>query len=232
MVELVGKILKVFADNNLFDEGVELIGSWCFQMYRKHLGAKTFPLRTQDIDFLIPNPFRGENHPDFIKQLEDLGFTCDFKRDGSLYLWNADIKIEFITPEKGSGLHNSGRIKKLGLTAIPLRYVTLLLDDPIVVKDRGIDISLPNPANFCLHKLIVASRRRTIEKNIKDLQQAICTSVIVDDKRIKELFTSLPRKWKQAILRMLKKAEKELSLYDEEISELEFTLQIENESTM
>lgn len=52
MIEIIRKILKIFADNNLFEEGVELIGSWCFQLYQRHLGAKDFPLRTQDIDFL------------------------------------------------------------------------------------------------------------------------------------------------------------------------------------
>ncbi|MBU4304379.1 MAG: nucleotidyltransferase domain-containing protein [Candidatus Omnitrophica bacterium] len=57
MVKLIESILKVFADNHLFDEGVELIGSWCFQLYQKHLDAKNFPLRTLDIDFLVPNPF-------------------------------------------------------------------------------------------------------------------------------------------------------------------------------
>lgn len=72
MIDLVGKILRVFADNDLFEEGVELIGSWCFQLYKERLGAKDFPLRTQDIDFLVPNPFYGKAHEDFIKQIEAL----------------------------------------------------------------------------------------------------------------------------------------------------------------
>jgi len=97
VVRIIDEILKVFADNNLFDEGVELIGSWCFQLYQKHLGAMNFPLRTQDIDFLIPNPFSGKEHADFIRQLKELGFSHDFKSDGSVYLWNAELKIEFIT---------------------------------------------------------------------------------------------------------------------------------------
>ena len=63
MVEIVQKILKVFADNGLFDEGVELIGSWCFKLYQKHLGVEKFPLTTPDIDFLIPTPFYGKEHP-------------------------------------------------------------------------------------------------------------------------------------------------------------------------
>ena len=90
MVRLIDDILKVFARNNLFDEGVELIGSWCFHLYQKHLGVQSFPLRTQDIDFLIPNPFKGKKHQDFIKELESLGFSCEHKRDASIYLWSVD----------------------------------------------------------------------------------------------------------------------------------------------
>jgi hypothetical protein len=36
MFEIIQRILKVFADNGLFDEGVELIGSWCFSLYQRH----------------------------------------------------------------------------------------------------------------------------------------------------------------------------------------------------
>lgn len=225
MIKPVKRILKVFDDNNLFDEGVELIGSWCFQLYQRHLGAKSFPLRTQDIDFLIPNPFQGKDHLNFIRQLEDLGFSCDFNRDGSIYLWNAELKIEFITPEKGKGSDNSIRIKKLGLNAIPLRFTALLLDNPITITEDGIKILIPSPTNFCLHKFIIASRRRKKDKVLKDLQQAICTSVIVDTKEIQELFESLPKKWKQAILRMLDKSKRELPILNEEIDKLESTLQ-------
>ena len=225
MIKEFTDIIRVLSDNNLFDEGVELIGSWCFQLYQKHLGAKSFPLRTQDIDFLIPNPFRGKEHPDLVEQLEKLGYKTDFRRDGSLYLWNADFKIEFITPEKGRGVNHSIRIKKLGLNAIPLRFVALLLDNPITIMDGNIKVLIPNPVNFCLHKLIIASRRRKIDKSLKDLQQAICTSVIVDSTEVQKLFVSLPRKWKMAIANMLEKSARELPLLKEEIEKLQSTLQ-------
>ncbi len=225
MVNLIARILKVFADNQLFDEGVELIGSWCFQLYQKYLGASYFPLRTQDIDFLIPNPFQGKEHADFIQQLEGLGFNRDFKRDGSLYLWNAELKIEFITPEKGRGVDSSIKIKKLGINAIPLRFVAFLLDSPITIVENGIKIRVPNPANFCLHKLIIASRRRKIDKSLKDLQQAICTSVIVDRKDMQKLFRSLPKGWRKSISRILEKAKQEFPLLSEEVDNLSLTLQ-------
>lgn len=225
MVESIINILKVFNDNNLFNEGVELIGSWCFQLYQKHLGAKNFPFRTQDIDFLIPNPYRGKEHTDLMNQLKNLGFNIDFNRDGSVFLWNAEIKIEFITPEKGRGVDNAIKVKKLGINAIPLRFVILLLDNPITIEEKGIKILVPNPVNFCLHKLIIASRRRKIEKSLKDLQQAICTSVILDKKETQELFVLLPRKWKKAIIKMLEKAREVLPLLKEETEKLQFTLQ-------
>lgn len=228
MVERIERILKVFADNHLFDEGVELIGSWCFQLYQKHLGAKSFPLRTQDIDFLIPNPFYGREHTDFIQQLEDLGFNIDFKRDGSIYLWNSELKIEFITPEKGRGDDTSIKIKKLGINAIPLRFVALLLDNPIRITEGGIKILVPHPANFCLHKLVIASRRRKNDKSLKDLQQAICTSEILNKEELSKLFSSLPRKWKQAILRMIEKSKNEFPLFIEQIEKLEVTLREDN----
>jgi len=227
VIKIVERILKVFADNNLFEEGVELIGSWCFRLYQRHLGVKKFPFRTPDIDFLIPNPFHGKDHHGFIKQLEDLGFNYDFRSDGSLYLWNADLKIEFITVEKGRGTDASIKFKKLELSAIPLRFVSLLLDRPITITESGINILIPNPTNFCLHKLIIASRRRKIDKSLKDLQQAIYTSVIVDTKETQKLFIKLPKKWKRAILKMLETSKRELPMLIREIDKLEFTLQNE-----
>ncbi len=225
MVEIVREILKVFSDNNLFNEGVELIGSWCFKLYQKHLGVKSFPLRTPDIDFLIPDPFYGKERLNFLEQLEKLGFKTDFNRDGSIYLWNSELKIEFITAEKGRGSDAAIMIKKLGISAIPLRHVSFLLDKPITINDEGIKILVPAPSRFCLHKLIIASRRRKLDKKLKDLEQAIHTSMIVDKKEMQELFKSLPKKWKAAILKILGKAKIELPLLYDDIGKLQVTLQ-------
>ena len=68
-----------------------------------------------------------------------------------------------------------------------------------------------------------------IDKRLKDLQQAICTSVIVDRERIQTLFESLPKKWRQAIVKMLVKAPEELPLLREEIEKLKLTLQSNKE---
>jgi hypothetical protein len=225
VVSLFSKILKVFAKNNLFDEGVELIGSWCFYLYQKNLGAPSFPFRTQDIDFLIPNPFKGKEHKDFIQQLEGLGFQTEFTRNGSLFLWNAELRIEFITPEKGKGSDAAIRIKKLGLSAIPLRFVNLLLDDPVHVTEGGVKIALPNPSNYCLHKLIIANRRKSKDKLFKDIQQAICTYSIADKNYLQKQFLDFPKKWKQSIVDVLAKNKDQFPLFDRKIGEILITLQ-------
>jgi len=76
MIALVRRVLRVFERHQLWDEGVELIGSWCFHLYQRHLGVKPYPLRTQDIDFLLPYPYRGRVKVDLISELEQLGFSA------------------------------------------------------------------------------------------------------------------------------------------------------------
>ncbi|MGE5309299.1 MAG: GSU2403 family nucleotidyltransferase fold protein [Deltaproteobacteria bacterium] len=224
MIKAIRQVLRVFADHGLFGEGVELVGSWCFYFYQLKLGARQFPLKTLDVDFLIPNPFKGQEHPDFIRTLETLGFNSDFKSDGSLYLWNSELKIEFLTPDKGRGSDKAIRIRKLGIDAIPLRFIGLLLDKPMLIQDGDFEILVPDPARFCLHKLIVAYRRKNLEKSSKDLQQAICTFSVADCQTVGKIFATLPRKWRAAILTMLQKADSEFPLFKEEIDKLRLIL--------
>ena len=56
-----------------------------------------------------------------------------------------------MAPQKGKGIQRAIKIKKLGITAIPLRFVSLLLDNPITLKEGKIKVKVPNPVNFCLH---------------------------------------------------------------------------------
>lgn len=226
MVSLVKRILNVFAKHGLFDEGVALIGSWCFQLYQKHFQVEKFPLQTQDIDFLIPNPFKGKDHKGFVVDLVKEGFTVDHYADGSLYLWNADLKIEFLTPEKGAGARGSLRIKQLALAATPLRLVNLLLDHPVKVKEGDIHVLVPHPANYCLHKLLIADRRKNPAKAEKDLQQAVLTGVKVQPQKLRSVYQSLPKTWQKDILNAINKAKRRLPQLEEELQALEVTLQI------
>lgn len=224
MADIISKILGVFQKNGLFEEGVELIGSWCFRLYQRHLGVKNFPFRTPDIDFFIPRPYKGKKKKTFIKQLEDLGFRSDFNSDGSIYLWNADLKIEFLTCEKGRGIEHAVEIKELGFKVMPLRYMSLLPQKPITIDDHGIKIKVPNPTNFCLHKLLVASKRKKQDKKLKDIEQAVRVSAIVEAKQLKTEFILLPKKWQKTILAVIKYASTKIPMLTDKIDRLSLTL--------
>lgn len=225
MASIINNILKVFAGNGLFDEGVELIGSWCFYLYQMHLGVKMFPLKTPDIDFCFPYPYKGKKTDNFIRQLEVLGFEIDFNPDGSIFLYNPEIKIEFITEEKGKGFDNAVEIKALGIKATPLRYIAILFEDPIVINDHEIEIKVPNPVKFCFHKLLVASKRRKLHKRMKDIEQAIRVSEILSEAKLKIEFGHLPKKWRIDIIKLLNKEKNEFLFLETEISRLMSLLQ-------
>lgn len=224
MIKIVKDILKVFDDNELWNEGVELIGSWCFDLYQKHFNVEKYPLKTIDIDFLIPFPYRGRNKIALIDKLEDIGFRTGFNNDGSLYLRNAEIKIEFLSPEYGRGSRKAFYIKNLTLSTIPIRYLEILLENRVMVKEGNIEIAIPAPLNFSLHKLLIAQRRKNKDKKEKDIIQAIFTLESVNLKKFKDRFLELPKKSKNYIINSLETAKDFMPLKDSFIEKVIVTL--------
>lgn len=227
LTKTVTQIVKIFHDNKLFENGVELIGSWCFVLYQKKLGVEPYPFVTQDIDFLISNPYKGKVKVDIVDQLEKLGFKYSFNSDGSIFLWSADFKIEFLTPEKGRGVDEAISVKKLGIKATPIRFVDLLLFEPIQIKEGGIKITTPNPSCYCLHKLIVSERRKS-DKWYKDLEQALLTYPITDKKYFLKVYNDLPKPWQKRIHKALERANKEMPLHRKIAQNIADTLHIIN----
>lgn len=212
MIEPVKDILKIFSENDLWEEGVELIGSWCFLLYQKHFGAKLYPLRTQDIDFLVSIPYRGKKRFDVGNALEQLGFEPGFNPDGSIYYWSTDLKVEFLVPERGKGTDDAMTVKALSLKATPLRFMNMLLENPITVIENGINIRIPNPLNFCLHKLLIAQRRKKKEKKQKDIEQAIYTLPAIKTNEFKDAYHRLPKKWKSMVRKSIEQGHNILPL--------------------
>ena len=227
MIVIVKKILRVFEENHLWERGIELIGSWCFILYQKHFGVKPYPLRTVDIDFLIPLPYRSKEKIDLIGLLEPLGFKAGFNSDGSMYLWSADLRIEFLTAERGRGSDKAKEIKNLSLKAIPLRFVDILFKNPVMVKEEGIKISIPNPAAFTVHKILISARRKRPDKKHKDLEQAFHVLEAIDLGDVKHIYNSLPKTWRKLILDSMRNSVRTFPLRKEFIQKTLSALQTE-----
>ncbi len=206
MLEPAKNVLEIFSKNGLWNEGVELIGSWCFLLYQKHFGAKPYPLRTNDIDFLISIPYRGKKVFDVGHALEELGFKPGFNSDGSVYYWSTDLKVEFLAPERGKGLERALSVKALSLKATPLRFMDMLFQNSVTVREDGLSIRIPSPLSFCLHKLIIARRRKRPDKKQKDIEQAVYTLPAVNTQEFKESFQAMPKKWRGSVEKSLAEA--------------------------
>jgi hypothetical protein len=140
--------------------------------------------------------------------VQDLGFVSTFKGGkGYLKLDHPDLIIEFLVPEKGRGANKPYPLPQLGINATPLRFLNFLSSNTIKVKVEDFYLTLPHPANFSLHKLIIFQRRAGEEKAIKDKKTAVEILRALIDKGeavvIKDIFDSTPQKWQKKIIKGL-----------------------------
>ena len=89
------------------------------------------------------------------------------------------MRVEFLTPNRSSDDH-VGKPAKMpslgGAAAEPLRILDFLIKNPVqtvILSNGGIAVTVPDPARYAVHKLIVAARRLPgSAKDLKDLAQA------------------------------------------------------------
>ena len=172
--ERLRELFQLMEEQGLWDEGLQLIGSWCFKVYQNFFGVEYYPERTVDIDFAIQIPYRGD--PVQIgRKLADMGFQEDRNiADGTIRYLAGDLSVEFLKQQKGDG-RNQGDpyIPELDIAPQALPYLNILLDRPMTRTFRGLGkITVPSMPAFMVHKLIVASKRRDPAKKEKDLRQA------------------------------------------------------------
>jgi hypothetical protein len=71
-------------------------------------------------------------------------------------------------------------------------------------------VTLPHPANFALHKLIISKRRFKEEKSVKDKNMAVDVLRALmakgDSAVVKKIYTTAPVKWQKKILDSLKES--------------------------
>jgi len=183
---------------------VLLIGSWCGQLYRNYFKTEQYTptIRTRDIDFLVPLPPQFDKKVDLQEIFQTLGFNIVFKgSSGYITFEHPDLIIEFLVPERGRGSEEPYPLPNLGINAQPLRFLDLLAQNTIRIPLDDITVTVPHPANFAIHKLIISTRRTKVEKRDKDRALAVeilKTLVAVDEAdSITQLLQSLPKKWQK-----------------------------------
>ena len=139
-----------------------LIGSWCIPFYKEYFSDIKYSLaiQTRDIDLLIVSPNKIRSNVNIPELLKDLGFIMGFRgKKGYIKLEHPELVVEFLVPERGKGIDKPVALPKLGLNATALRFLDFLTDNTIKVRVDNFNITLPHPANFALHKLIIFQRR-------------------------------------------------------------------------
>lgn len=161
---------------------------------------------------MIDKPASVKTRVDIPELLKDLGFVRSFTGSkGYVRLNHPDLILEFLVPERGRGLDSPYPIPLWSLNATPLRFLNFLTDNTIRVKVKDFTVTVPHPANFALHKLIIFQRRVKKEKAIKDRDMAVAIlKALIDkgeSKNIVKAYASAPQKWQKKILNGLRDAD-------------------------
>jgi len=181
------RVLRALADSGVFHGGGVLVGTHAFIVLGNVLGVRWgSSLRTQDVDIAIDPgldiAFPGvvADVPSALESVE-MGFlpvsgldprnpTTAFKVRGQA------LRVDLLTPSARTG-SAPVRLPRFGAAAQPLRFLDYLIESAVsaAVIDGGVvAVSVPDPARFALHKLLVAAERPAAmsAKRTKDLVQA------------------------------------------------------------
>jgi len=213
--DLFLEVLRRLQKAELLDE-VILIGSWTTVFYKAHFKRferlKSFALVTRDLDFLVDRPSQIKGKVDIPHLLEDLGFVVKFAGSkGYIHLLHPELMVEFLTPERGQGVEGPVPLKGWGVNATALRFLNFLVKDTIKVRFEGIDVVLPHPARFALHKLVVAQRRKNKDKALKDNMIAVdILNDLIDSGEeglVRSVYREFSLPWQKKIATALKELE-------------------------
>jgi len=162
------------------------------------------------MDFLVRVPLRIKNKVDVEELLRDKGFVVTFSSGaGYMKLMHPELIVEFLVPEKGKGSDKPYPLQQLSMNVQPLRFLDYLLQNTIRIEAEGLNINVPHPAAFALHKLIISARRTKEEKLLKDRKEALEILKALlrkgDAGEIRKMFEKMPAGWRKRVLNVLAK---------------------------
>lgn len=203
------------SEEGILDETI-LVGSWCIYLYQDYFDKKANlpPLRTRDMDFLFPVPFKLKHTVDLFELVKDLGFILDYKgNQGYITFQHPELILEFLVPARGKASNKPFHIKQLKINAQALRCMDIPFRNPIEAIFGDVKVKIPHPADFALHKLLIAGRRKKAEKTEKDINQAISVLAALRDCKqgegILDSYLAMPKTWQKTIYNKLLEIEDE-----------------------
>lgn len=183
----LGKVLDTVSHAGLFRRGAVLVGTAAYQCYPPLLGfvLPSATVMTQDADLATADlALDGEIEGDSmvaILQRADPSFAAlpglDPKAPPARFRNAESFVVDLLTPQRRRGDRNPMPLKALAAGAVPLQHLDWLIEEPVAavaLHGAGVAVSLPRPARFAVHKLILAQKRPAHEaaKSRKDLAQA------------------------------------------------------------
>jgi len=193
-----GKILRVLAKAGVFRLRGVLVGTHAFRCYPALLGVELTEAvaTTEDLDLAafhsISVALDDRLDPGLAEALTGI---APFVARPSLYeqptAWRdpeSGALVELLIPSQDAERDAPLLLPALGAYAQPLRFLDYLIHEPVqaaLLYRSGVLVSVPQPARYAVHKLIVATRRvaSATAKAAKDVAQAaVLIRVLAEDR--------------------------------------------------
>lgn len=186
------KTIKLFYDNGCLAD-VIVVGSWAEYLYSESgiLPGYNPNIRTLDVDILIINQRKPRPAVDFIKLARKEGYLLESERLTGVtkLLLPGSLEIEFLLPKRGAGKEASMKTS-FGVTAQTLRHLEVLINNTIVVEYFCMQLIVPCPEAFVLHKMMIQKERRG--KAEKDRAAISGMYPHLNNKRLEAIRLTLP----------------------------------------
>jgi hypothetical protein len=188
-----GQVVEALAQAGFFRLRGVLVGTVAYQCYSAMLGVRlaSSAMVTADADFAqfhsISVAVEDDMPPvlDTLKAVDRTFRAVPSQADSRVstqFVTRSQYKVEFLTPNRGSD-DFAGRPAPMpalgGASAQPLRFLDYLIYQPVravMLHGAGVQVTVPAPERYAIHKLIVAQRRLDDKdgtaKSRKDLAQA------------------------------------------------------------
>lgn len=216
----IGNIVAALSRAGVFRLRGVLVGTIAYQTYSAMLGVKlpNPTLQTGDVDIAqfrnVSVAIEDSTRP-MLELLREVDGTFRavpnlHNRKSVSYVSKGGLRVDFLTPLEGSDTDEPQSLPALQTDAQPLRFLEYLIYEPenaVILHDAGIEVLVPAPQRYALHKIIVSGRRKEgAAKRDKDIHQAEALLAILAKKRPNELTSAwddLVRrgpKWRQSLL--------------------------------